>query len=67
MILVDTNVWSELTKPTREPRVVEWLRAHDGQTILSTNTSYALLLQGSAAGNRVANLTASTERSSVGV
>lgn len=36
MILVDTNVWSELTKPTREPRVVEWLRAHDGQTILST-------------------------------
>jgi toxin FitB len=35
MILVDTNVWSEVTKPSRNPRVVDWLRAHDKHTMLS--------------------------------
>lgn len=35
MILVDTNVWSEVTKPARNQRVVDWLRAHDKQTLLS--------------------------------
>ena len=35
MILVDTNVWSEVTKPKRDPRVMEWLRVHDKQTMLS--------------------------------
>ena len=35
MILVDTNVWSEASKPGRDPAVMEWLRANDGQTLLS--------------------------------
>ncbi len=29
MILLDTNVLSELTRPSPEPRVVEWLRQHE--------------------------------------
>ena len=29
MILVDTNVLSELTKPTPEPRVIAWLEANE--------------------------------------
>lgn len=37
---------------------VEIVGAGAGQTILSTSSGYALLLQGSAAGDRVANLTA---------
>lgn len=36
MILVDTNVFSELQKAMPEPKVVDWLRAHDSQTLLST-------------------------------
>lgn len=36
MILVDTNVWSEATKGSRsDPRVIDWLRAHEKQTLLS--------------------------------
>lgn len=35
MILVDTNVWSEVTKASRDQRVVEWLRGNDKQTMLS--------------------------------
>ncbi|HEX8443777.1 MAG TPA: type II toxin-antitoxin system VapC family toxin [Allosphingosinicella sp.] len=36
MILVDTNVFSELQKTTPDPKVVDWLRAHDEVTLLST-------------------------------
>lgn len=36
MILVDTNVWSELTKPRGDPAVLAWLVAHDDDLALST-------------------------------
>lgn len=35
-ILVDTNVFSEVTKPAPDPNVVKWLRAHRRETLLST-------------------------------
>jgi toxin FitB len=36
MILVDTNVWSEATKRSPDPRVRSWAREHDDQLWLST-------------------------------
>lgn len=36
MIFVDTNVFSELTKPLAEDRVVDWLFEHRNETLLST-------------------------------
>ncbi len=36
MILVDTNVWSELTKPRSDPAVLAWLEANDDDLALST-------------------------------
>lgn len=36
MILVDTNVWSELAKPRGNPAVLAWLEAHDDDLALST-------------------------------
>ncbi|WP_375393830.1 PIN domain-containing protein [uncultured Sphingomonas sp.] len=36
MILVDTNVFSELTKPRPEEKVVDWLFEHRRETLLST-------------------------------
>ena len=36
MILVDTNVWSELTKPRGNPAVLAWLEANDADLALST-------------------------------
>lgn len=36
MILVDTNVWSELAKPHGDPAVLAWLEANDGELALST-------------------------------
>jgi predicted nucleic acid-binding protein len=36
MILVDTNVFSEITKPRPDQRVVDWLFRHREQTLLST-------------------------------
>lgn len=36
MILVDTNVFSELTKPKPNDRVVDWLWSHRDKTLLST-------------------------------
>lgn len=36
MILVDTNVWSELAKPEGDPAVLAWLEANDGDLALST-------------------------------
>lgn len=35
MILVDTNVWSELTKPAPNARVTNWLIDHDEELWLS--------------------------------
>ena len=36
MILVDTNVWSELTKARGHPAVLAWLEANDADLALST-------------------------------
>jgi toxin FitB len=36
MILVDTNVFSEMTKPVSEDRVIDWLHEHRAETLLST-------------------------------
>jgi toxin FitB len=36
LILVDTNVWSELTKPRGDPAVLAWLEAHDDDLALSS-------------------------------
>ena len=36
MILVDTNVWSELAKPEGDSAVLAWLEANDRQLALST-------------------------------
>ena len=36
MILVDTNVFSELARPSPDDRVVAWLHAHRSETLLST-------------------------------
>ncbi len=36
MILVDTNVWSELTKPRGDPAVLAWLETNDADLALST-------------------------------
>jgi predicted nucleic acid-binding protein len=35
-VLIDTNVWSELTRPRGEPRVIHWLRDHRDRVVLST-------------------------------
>lgn len=35
MILVDTNVFSETTKPRPDDKVVDWLFAHRNETLLS--------------------------------
>lgn len=35
MILVDTNVWSELSKRRAEPRVIEWLKQNEPELALS--------------------------------
>ncbi|MBC7987918.1 MAG: type II toxin-antitoxin system VapC family toxin [Sphingomonadaceae bacterium] len=36
MILVDTNVWSELTKSTKNPKVDGWLRTNQPDLVLSS-------------------------------
>lgn len=36
MILVDTNVWSELARPRGDPAVLAWLEANDADLALST-------------------------------
>ena len=35
MILIDTNVFSEITRPRPDERVVDWLFAHRNETLLS--------------------------------
>ena len=34
MIFIDTNVISEILRPTPEPRVVEWLIRHDSELVI---------------------------------
>lgn len=48
MIIVDTNVFSELLRPTPEPRVEAWLAAQDGFDIYLTAISEAELRYGVA-------------------
>jgi toxin FitB len=36
MILIDTNVFSELVKPVPDAKVVDWLVAHRNDTLLSS-------------------------------
>jgi toxin FitB len=43
VILVDTNVWSETTRPAPDPGVVAWLRAHGHEAAISTITISELL------------------------
>lgn len=43
MILVDTNVWSETTRPAPDPGIVAWLRAHRLDAAISTITIGELL------------------------
>lgn len=48
MIIVDTNVVSELLRPTPEPRVEGWLAAQDALDIYLTAISEAQLRYGVA-------------------
>jgi toxin FitB len=52
LILVDTNVWSELTKPHGNPAVLAWLEANDADLALSVlviaEIQYGLELPGAA-------------------
>lgn len=52
MILVDTNVWSELTKPHGDPAVLAWLEAHDDDLALSVlviaEIQYGIALPGAS-------------------
>ncbi len=48
MIIVDTNVVSELLRPTPEPRVEDWLAGQDGLDIYLTAISEAELRYGVA-------------------
>jgi toxin FitB len=43
VILVDTNVWSETTRPAPDPGVVAWLHAHRQEAAISTITIGELL------------------------
>ena len=43
MIVVDTNVWSETMRPTPNPDVVTWLRAHRHEAAITTITIGELL------------------------
>ena len=52
MILVDTNVWSELTKPRGDAAVLAWLEANDADLALSSmviaEIHYGIALPGAA-------------------
>lgn len=48
MIILDTNVVSELLRPTPEPRVEAWLAAQDGADVYLTAISEAELRYGVA-------------------
>lgn len=48
MIVLDTNVLSELLRPTPEPRVVSWIRRHAPSALFTTTLSQAEMLFGVA-------------------
>ncbi len=48
MIILDTHVLAEVLRPAPEPRVVDWLAAHDGATIYLTAITEAELRFGVA-------------------
>ena len=48
MIILDTNVLSELLRPAPEPRVEQWLSAQDGLNVYLTSISEAELRYGLA-------------------
>ena len=48
MIILDTNIVSELLRPAPEPRVVAWLAAQDGAQVYLTTISEAELRYGVA-------------------
>ena len=48
MIILDTNVISELLRPAPEPKVEHWLSAQDGLNVYLTSISEAELRYGLA-------------------
>ncbi|WP_368660944.1 PIN domain-containing protein [Paracoccus sp. (in: a-proteobacteria)] len=59
MIILDTNVLSEILRPTPEQRVIDWLAAQDGATVYLTamteaelRHSVALLPEGKRRGDQ---------------
>ena len=48
MIVLDTNVISELIRPRPDPRVVRWIDAQDRDTLFVTTVTQAELLYGIA-------------------
>lgn len=48
MIIVDTNVVSELMKPSPSAQVIEWVRARNGSELFTTSITLAEILYGLA-------------------
>jgi toxin FitB len=48
MIILDTNVISEILKPRPDPRVLAWMSGHDAGTLFTTTTSEAEVRYGVA-------------------
>ena len=48
MIILDTNVVSELMKPSPSPAVTEWVRARTGSELYTTSITLAEILYGIA-------------------
>ena len=48
MIIVDTNVVSELMKPSPSAQVIEWVRARNGNELFTTSITLAEILYGLA-------------------
>lgn len=65
MIVLDTNVISELARPEPAPRVIDWLDQQDGDQIFVTSVTVGELLYGLVkmpAGQRRAKLTVTISR-----
>ena len=59
MIILDTNVISELTRPVPEPKVLAWLEAQAGDALFTTAISRGEMIYGAcilSAGRRRAKL-----------
>jgi len=46
MILLDTNVLSELMRPAPAPRVVDWVASHPARDLYTTSVTQAEILHG---------------------